>query len=375
MKKLRAWVAENRLLAASLGVSAAVAVVGLVVALVLGSWLTGTGPDEETGSTTIRNLGFVIAGLIALPLAVWRAQVADQQAEAAREQAEAAERQAETARRSLLHERYQRGAELLRSDALSDRLVGIDALRVLVEERPDEYHILIMRLLCAFARYPTSDGGLDPPTGAKAAAEISQSAPRRRHRLREDVQVALETIGACHEHQLRIEAAGQFSLDLHGADLGGANLYRKNFAAAPWPEVKLRSTTDLAPYHRGTDFSKADLRRAELGAARLWKADFTDAKLEHTTCIMTDLSEANFSGAKLEGAYLLMATLSGARFSTGGMSPATGLTQTQLDDARADPDNPPKLDGVRDAETGSRLVWRGDTLAFKPHPNPPPIPR
>ena len=33
--------------------------------------------------------------------------------------------------------------------------------------------------------------------------------------------------------------------------------------------------------------------------------------------------------------------------------------QYQLDAARADPDNPPKLDGVLDAETGKPLVWRG----------------
>ena len=36
------------------------------------------------------------------------------------------------------------------------------------------------------------------------------------------------------------------------------------------------------------------------------------------------------------------------------------LTQTQLDEARADPDNPPKIDGgTVDTETGKPLVWRG----------------
>ena len=39
--------------------------------------------------------------------------------------------------------------------------------------------------------------------------------------------------------------------------------------------------------------------------------------------------------------------------------PVTGLTQAQLDEACADPDNPPKLDGVIDAVTGEPLVWRG----------------
>ena len=38
---------------------------------------------------------------------------------------------------------------------------------------------------------------------------------------------------------------------------------------------------------------------------------------------------------------------------------ATGLTQAQLDEACADPDNSPRLDGVLDAETDEPLVWRG----------------
>ena len=41
---------------------------------------------------------------------------------------------------------------------------------------------------------------------------------------------------------------------------------------------------------------------------------------------------------------------------------ATGLTQDQLDMARADPDHPPKLDGVKDAITGEQLIWRGKPL-------------
>ena len=54
-------------------------------------WLRD-GPDGvESGSTTVRNLGLVVAGLIALPLAIWRSLVA--------------QRQADTAQQSLLNER------------------------------------------------------------------------------------------------------------------------------------------------------------------------------------------------------------------------------------------------------------------------------
>ena len=123
------WVRESRLLALSLGLSAAGAIAAVVVTFVLGDWLTGTGPGEETGSTTIRNLGIAAAGLVALPLAVWRAQVADQQAKASRQQAD-------TTHLALLNELYQRGVSLLQGATLPDRLTGVDALRRLAEEWP-----------------------------------------------------------------------------------------------------------------------------------------------------------------------------------------------------------------------------------------------
>ena len=102
--------------------TAAVALRGVV--LLIGGWLIvqnwdwlsndvwnwlGAAPNEEarqeTNSTTLRNIGLVVAGLIALPLAVWRSTVAH--------------RQAEIAQRGLLNERYQKGAEMLGNDVLS----------------------------------------------------------------------------------------------------------------------------------------------------------------------------------------------------------------------------------------------------------------
>ena len=134
-------------------------------------WLRGGPGGVESGSTTVRNLGLVIGGFIAILLAVWRSRVAERQADAAQQQvtatqqqlrtaqhqADAAQRQADTAQQNLLNERYQRGAEMLGSDVLAVRLGGIYALRHLAEEHPKQYHVQIMRLLCAFARHPTRD--------------------------------------------------------------------------------------------------------------------------------------------------------------------------------------------------------------------------
>ena len=93
--------------------------IGLILAGIFAQdfqdWLVGTEDSRETGSVTIRNLGLVIAGLVALYLAIWRGLVA--------------QRQADAAQQSLRNERYQKGAEMLGSNVLSVRLGGIFALQ------------------------------------------------------------------------------------------------------------------------------------------------------------------------------------------------------------------------------------------------------
>ena len=152
------------------------------------SWL-GTEPNgegrQETNSTTLRNIGLVVAGLIALPLAVWRSLVAQKQAEAALRQADTALRQAETAQQGLLNDRYQQGAEMLGNDVLSVRLGGIYALQRLAEEHPEQYHVQIMRLFCAFVRRPTEDQVLE------LRRIQGESIPP----LREDVEAIMTAIG------------------------------------------------------------------------------------------------------------------------------------------------------------------------------------
>ena len=92
------------------------AMAAVTFSIIFWEWLNGA----ESGSTTIRNIALVAAGLVALPLAIWRGIVA--------------ERQATTARQGLLNERYQKGAEMLGSGVLSVRLGVIYALQRLAED-------------------------------------------------------------------------------------------------------------------------------------------------------------------------------------------------------------------------------------------------
>ncbi len=269
------------------------AVSGLL-SVVFWDWLTA----GESGSTTIRNIGLVIAGLVALPLAVWRSLVA--------------ERQADTAQQSLLNERYQRGAEMLGNEVLSVRMGGIYALQRLAEEHPEQYHIQVMRLFCSFVRQPTKGEGIKARSG-------TEEAPRRR----QDVQAVMAAIGSRQMRQLELERDANFKLDLRYADLSNLWLKDVNLSDAKLWDVNLCIAMPFG---------------ANLSGAELWRAHLSGAILDDTN-------------------------LSGTKFSTGiGPAAATGLTQAQLDKARADPDKPPKLDGVVDAETGEQLVWRGKPL-------------
>ena len=139
-----------------------------------------------------------------------------------------AERQADTAQQGLLNERYQRGAEMIGSDVLSVRLGGIYALQRLAAEHPEQYHIPIMKLFCAFARNPTGRDLEEQETQLAKAGLVRVAPP-----LREDVQVILTTIGDRSKVGLELEKKTEkFRLELHKADLSRAHLPIANLAHA-----------------------------------------------------------------------------------------------------------------------------------------------
>ena len=320
----------------------AIVLFGSIFSLVCGGWdwLRETEPNlmSESKSTTIRNAGFVIAGVLALVFAVWRSVVAQRQAAASQSQAETAERQAEialrqtetaqrqadTAQQGLLNERYQRGAEMLGNDVLAVRLGGIYALQRLAEEHPEQYHVQIMRLFCAFVRNPAG----------KAEGSILRNRDGRLFpELREDVQEVMRAVGTRSDADIGLEkAAPNFRLYLRNANLQHGrlqylNLSRSYFVAADFSEARLN----------GANLSNADFRYANLSRAILDGVNLTDA----------NLTGASFNGRGRAG---------------GNQGPATGLTQEQLDVARSDPNHSPDLVGVRDARTSKQLVWQGEPL-------------
>ena len=390
-------------------------IIGMVGVLIISgglSWrywgdLHGT---QDSLSTTIRNVGLVVGGIEAILLAAWRSIVAQRQANAA-------QRQADTSQQGLLNERYQRGAEMLGSEVLSVRLGGIGALDRLAAAHPEQYHVQVMELFCAFARNPTKRGEEGAPTEVHSEYDQCSSEPT----VREDVQAVLTAISYRSRARSQYEwATDHFRLDLRGAYLREADLHeanlsevilsradltlaemsgamldssdlrRANLDSARLSQANLlganmvnanltgadltRANLTKADLHRANvieaDLSRATLHRANLTRATLTAVDFSRANLTETQFVRANLRYADFSGADLSGSSLQEADLSGASIEKAARTDCgvpinqqygfVRLTQAQLDEAVADADEPPSIArGNVDIETGEPLVWRG----------------
>lgn len=350
---------------------------------------------EVSPIETIRNVGLVVGGGLAFVFAWWRALVAERQADAARSQVETAQSQADIALRTLSYERYQRGAEMLGSPTLAVRLGGIYALQQLAAEHPNEYHVQVVRLLCAFVRNPTEDAVLDQEI--EVEGEIMQK------RIREDAQAALSAIGMRSSNQIQIEFDEEFTVDLQyaylqsadlrgckldWADLTGVRLENANLSEATFRSARLvRANLTSARLIRAS-FKCAICRQAQFRGAIARGADFRNADLEGTIWVNATLNDADLSfsklqGALLEGSRIVGAVVSGAVLGLGrrrvefpidtsegedfGISHTrvhTWITQTQLNQTR-DPDNcPPSIEpGTPDRESDSQLVWNGGSVS------------
>ena len=374
--------------------AAAMLLAGVCFTIRSWDWLHPQASTTVSNSETLRNVGLLIGGGIAFVFALWRswlaerqADTAQRQADMAQQQANAAQRQAEVAQQSLLNDRYRSGEDTIRSDVLSSRLSGIDALRRLAQEYPAQMHVRIIGLLCTFARLQT--------TLEYQSEQMSV--------LPEDIRAVVDIIRTRSATFIAFEEQDDFVLDLRDADLRNADLTRANLSRAELTKANL-SNANLTR----VNLSDAEVNEAVLPGARLWRADLSraslqranlvDARLQRANLSGTRLSMADLSGARLDeadlsGARLWNANLSGARLDEADLSdtrlwrvnlsgtsllgadlsgaelvnpsprirsprPARNLTQAQLDEARADPDNPPKLDGVVDAVTEKALVWR-----------------
>ena len=206
---------------------------------------------------------------------------------------------------------------MLGSSVLPVRLGGIYTLRHLAMEHPEHYHVQVMEQLCAFVRGATGAEGQSTAVIEEVLVtreDLPKEFTYEKFKARDDIQEAMNAIAFCHGQNLATEVAGNYWLNLQGADLRGTDLSKTNLSRAP-----LQYGYSTTVYQQLLTGSYTDMRGARMD----------DAKLALTELSRVDLSRA------------------------------TGLTQFELDCSVADSDNPPKLDGVIDANTGEPIVWNG----------------
>ena len=268
-------------------------IAGIFVVLFVSSFFSWSSWEELRGgteslSTTIRNIGLLTGGCVAIILALWRSMVG--------------ERQATTAKFSALNDRYERATESLGSDVLWVRLGGINSLQRLAEDYPEQYHIHVMQLLCAFVRKPIGDEVIVPVT----------SGP-----LRDDIQNAMTAIGRRDKSRIQLERIGGFELNLRAADLRRVQLRGSNLSNAILDNANL---------------SEAILIGADLSRVSLWQTNLSSVLCAEPLSEEEDASR----------------------------SPVQGLTQKILNEACADTDKPLReLSCAHDAESGTPLRWCG----------------
>ncbi len=364
-----------------------------------GEATSGDTTDGETNSATLRNFALLPLAIIGIWLTLWRIMVAERTL-AYSEDRDRADR---------VHSRYAEASGRLSGESVSVRMGAIYELQDLTDQDPEQLHVRTMKLLCAFVRFPPADARLD------AVPEDDPCSVA----LRQDVQAAMEVIGSRTLERIRLEADADYLLDLRlanlvrlqlcegnlsridmqgskfwGADLADADLsdcvLQYTDFSSPWviqgeepPEIQDGAGSfyqqAVATLDGQTHLTRANLSRARMFAAKMTgtvlqgadlsngvlidvnltravtrEADFTDANLTNADLSGANLIEADFNTADLSGADLGRSS----PYAPPGERRAIGLTQQQLDQACAEPGNPPILDPDSD------LVW-----------NPKPCPK
>lgn len=315
-------------------------------------WVRSAPSGDESGSTTIRNIGLVAGGIVALMLALWRSWIA--------------QTEANTARKDLVHQRYRRGAEMLADDRVMVRLSGISSLERLARQDPEIIHIEVVQLFCAYLRRfePPDDHSADKyftnmveGRWFEEIAAIMQAVGRREVRqraLEREENLKLNLVGVNFGHGLHFPEY----TDLSCAVLNDANMSQVTLENANLSDVLASGTKIGGAQLRGSKLTRAECVASDFYNADLRDVDFSDAHLFGAILRSARVSGANFAGCRLDGADVSGAFF-GAFLDTD--TPARGLTQQQLDKARAEPEEPPLLDGVVDAVTGFPLVWPSRT--------------
>jgi uncharacterized protein YjbI with pentapeptide repeats len=132
--------------------------------------------------------------------------------------------------------------------------------------------------------------------------------------------------------------------DLQSANLQQANLYRANLRHASLqygqlqhaflPEADLQQANLYRANFQQADLQQVNLRQAGLQNANLQQANLQGSNLQDAFLPDANLQAANLHNANLQGAFLYGTNLQDANLQGANLQHATGLTPTQLQQAK-----------------------------------------
>ena len=304
--------------------------------------------EQGKRSEILRNLGLLVAAVVGVGFAIWRAITGHLQAKASLAQAR-------TAESGHITDRFTRAIDQLGSEQLPVRLGAIYALWRLAEDWPDQFTTTVVDVLCAFARNPPHPEQVG--VEARADVDIDDNSPAVPV-VRPDVQAILDLIGAKSAKYRELLPDG-YRLNLSGAFLRRAQLADTKLDRAIFDDANLTQAQLRGADLEGTRFSFANLTGAHLDDACLIGARFLQSDLSLASCEGADfwhcfmletkltnarLQRANLSSAIFVGVYFEDADLAFANLTFADLKVVDGLTQAQLDSACITGDDaPPSL--------------------------------
>ena len=355
----------GRIIGLVLVLAAAATVLGGLAVLVrfLGLVL---GVTEMTGTTAIRDYGFIVAFLLGAPFVIWRALVA--------------QKQADTAEQSSITDRINKAVEGLGADKtvtarvrtvtytlddqrhqdiewedrpltipdiatvvdtghwesgnrtdpnLEVRIGAIYALERLSRDSPRD-HLQIMESLCGYVRGNAPALSLEPTDG-----DFDRPQPRV------DIQTAITVIGRRSAEARATEESSRFRLDLRYSDLSGVDFRNGNFSAAMFHYSRIEAAWFRRSVLCGSQFFNSLLNHTDFFEADLKGASFDYCTINRPTVPAGGFNcpfiSANMRGVSFAGADLTGVTYIG---DTKLMNSTFGTKDTRLsydmDDERGD---------------------------------------
>ena len=354
--------------------------VAFVVVLILLTWEWLRTNKSVSNAELIRSIAIPVGAVPALFIAVWRSFTAA--------------KQQRTDARGRLDERFQKGVEMLGSDAYIAKVGGVAILERLSKEHTGDFHVQVVEVLSGFITQSREQEAVTDTSNLEKALivigrrnrdemdvyanDVKASVDLRNSNLDnfklqnlkfENINFGGTSIKNAYLGKLKFTNVVFFMANLQDTRFRNIEFIKCQFVGAKFYKSDLVYTTFVDAIMMGANFSEATFARVEfvnlqaesanftkarigysdLQNAILEDSDFGGAEMSHVNLMNANLKRVKFNGtdlvkANLTGADLLDANLLKANLSGANLTGVANLKQDQLDIACQSEGDEPILD-------------------------------